>query len=509
MDETHLFITFFLSLVSLIFVFKLFVHKKNINVAPSPLSIPIIGHLHLMKNGPIYRVLKHLSSKYGPIMTLRFGSRPVLVITSASLVEECFTKNDVVLANRPLLMSGKYLDYKYTTVSSAPYGQLWRDLRRVMTLELFSTTRLKSYMSVREDEVRSMIKTLIMSKDSFQNFEKVEMRPRIQAVSFNITMIMVANKRYFGTDVEDFEEADNFKKVITNVFETCGASNPGDFISVLRWIDFQGYKKRLLKLHHEWDSLSQNLIEEIKSRRSGSCSPKGEDKTFIDSMLSLQESDPQYYTDEVIKGNLFTLLLAGTDTSSVTIEWAMSLLLNHPDVLEKARIEIDKYIGQERLVQETDPPNLPYIQCIVNETLRLYPAAPILVPHEASEDCTIGGFDVARGTMVLINAWAIHRDPTIWDDSLSFKPERFEEIGNEGYKFIPFGMGRRQCPGSGLAYRVVGLTLASLIQCFEWKRVGEELVSFSEGKGITMPKEVPLEARCRARKSMSHVLVEL
>ncbi|GKB79398.1 isoflavone 2'-hydroxylase-like protein, partial [Tanacetum coccineum] len=175
------------------------------------------------------------------------------------------------------------------------------------------------------------------------------------------------------------------------------------------------------------------------------------------------------------------LLEAGTDTSSVTIEWAISLLLNHPEM---------------------------FIQCIINETLRLFPAAPLLVPHEPSEACTIGGFDVAPSTIVMVNAWAIHRDPMIWDDPLSFKPERFEKINvNEGCRFIPFGMGRRQCPGSGLANRVVGMALSSLIQCFEWERVGEEPVGLSEGKGLTIPKHEPLEAMCRPRKRLSHFLM--
>ncbi|KAI3807158.1 hypothetical protein L1987_23082 [Smallanthus sonchifolius] len=506
MDNIHLFFVSFLFLVPLIYLFKLFTHQKGRNLPPSPPSIPIIGHLHLI-NGHLHRVLQHLSSKYGPIMALRFGSRPVLVITSPSAVEECFTKNDIVLANRPFLLSGKYLDYDHSTIGAAPYGQLWRDLRRIMTLELFSTARLKSYLGVREYEVRSLIKNLY--QDSFQDFAKVEMRSRIQGLSFNILMKMIADKRFFGTGMRDVEEAGRFREVITDVFEASGASNPGDFIPFLRWIDFQGYEKKLLKLQKKTDRFSQNLIEEIRTKRCDSSSEKGKGKTFIDAMLSLQELEPEYYTDDIIKGNILTLLQAGSDTSSLTIEWAMSLLLNHPDVLERARTELDNYIGQDRLVQETDLTNLPYIQCVVNETLRLFPAGPLLVPHEPSQDCTIGGFHVARGTMVLVNAWAIHRDPMVWDDPLSFKPERFEKVENEGCRFIPFGIGRRQCPGSGLANRVMGLALASLIQCFEWERVGEELVSLSEGKGLSMPKEEPLEAMCRARQRMSHILKDL
>ncbi|KAK1427463.1 hypothetical protein QVD17_16149 [Tagetes erecta] len=510
MDLIHLIFISFLCFVPLIYLYKLYTHKTGKNLPPSPPSIPIIGHLHLL-NGHVHRVLQHLSSKYGPVMSLRFGSRPVLVITSPSAAEECFTKNDIVLANRPFLLSGKYLDYNHTTIGAAPYGQLWRDLRRIMTLELFSTTRLKSYSAVREDEVRSLIKNLYQEsfQDSFQDFAKVEMRSRIQGLSYNIVMKIVANKRFYGAGIEDVVEAGEFRDTIREVFEVSGASNPGDFIPFLRWIDYKGYEKRLLKLQKKTDTFSQNLIDEIRTKRGDSSSERENNKTFIDVMLSLQESEPEYYTDDVIKGNILTLLQAGTDTSSVTIEWAMALLLNHPIVLERARTELDNHIGHQRLVQETDLANLPYIQCIVNETLRLFPAAPLLVPHEPSQDCTIGGFHVARGTMVLVNAWAIHRDPMVWDEPLCFKPERFEKFGNDAYHFVPFGMGRRQCPGSGLANRIVGLALASFIQCFEWERVGEELVDLSEGKGLTTPKNEPLEAMCRARQRMSHLLKDI
>lgn len=202
------------------------------------------------------------------------------------------------------------------------------------------------------------------------------------------------------------------------------------------------------------------------------------------------------------------LLLAGTDTSSVTLEWAMANLLNHPHILKKARVELDEHVGQQNLIDEPDLPKLPYLKCIISETLRLYPAAPMLVPHFSSDDCTVGGYDVPRHTMLLVNAWAIHRDPELWEDSESFKPERFE-IGDEDHdkvhKLVPFGIGRRACPGSGLAQRVVGLALGSLIQCFEWERVSEEEIDMSEGKGITMPKAIPLEAMCKACPIINNV----
>ncbi|OMO99954.1 Cytochrome P450 [Corchorus olitorius] len=201
------------------------------------------------------------------------------------------------------------------------------------------------------------------------------------------------------------------------------------------------------------------------------------------------------------------LVLAGTETVAATLEWALSVLLNHPDILEKAKEELDSEVGQQTLIDEPHISNLPYLQNIISETLRLYPAAPLLIPHMASNDCTIGGYNVPSNTIVLINAWAVHRDPKLWDDPLAFKPERFENPGEtESYKFLPFGLGRRACPGLSLAHRVIGLALGSLIQCFEWKRVGNEEIDMTEGHGLTMPKAQPLVAMCRARPIMNKVL---
>ena len=147
-----------------------------------------------------------------------------------------------------------------------------------------------------------------------------------------------------------------------------------------------------------------------------------------------------------------------------------------------------------------------YLQNIILETLRLYPVAPLLLPHMSFEDCTIGGYDVPRETMLLVNAWAIHRDPNIWDDATSFKLERFESGESDVNKLMPFGLGRRAYPGAGLAQRTVGLTLGSLIQCFEWEMISKEEVDMVECNGFTMPKVVALEAICRARPIIAKVL---
>lgn len=202
------------------------------------------------------------------------------------------------------------------------------------------------------------------------------------------------------------------------------------------------------------------------------------------------------------------MLTAGNDTSVGTMEWALSLLLNNPDILRKAQTEIDSKIGFDRLIDEYDLVELPYLHCIINETLRLYPAGPFLIPHESSQECMIGGYHIPRGTMLLVNMWAIQNDHKIWEDPTKFKPERFEGIegARDGFKFIPFSSGRRSCPGEALAMRMIGLTLGTLIQCFEWERVNEKLVDMTESSGLVLSKVHPLQAKCRPRPTMLKIL---
>ncbi|KDP32014.1 hypothetical protein JCGZ_12475 [Jatropha curcas] len=474
------------------------VHRKNL--PPSPPSFPIIGHLYLLKP-PMHRILHSLAQTYGPVIFLRFGSRPLIIVSSLSIAEECFTKNDIVFANRPRLLMAKHISYNYTTMTQAPYGDHWRNLRRVGAIEIFSAHRLNTLLSIRKDEIKRLIMKL--SINSMQDFCKVELKSMFQELTFNIMIRMVAGKRYYGDDVSNEEEAREFRKLMKKVVAYAGASNPADFLPILNWIDGGYLRKRIKGFAKRFDNFFQGLIDEHRSKK-GNLENKN---TMIDHLLSLQESQPEYYTDEIIKGLIQVMVFAGTDTSAVTLEWAMSYLLNHPSSLRKAREEIDIQMGKESLIDEPDLPKLLYLQNIISETLRLNPAAPLLVPHMSSEDCKIGGYDVPRGTMLLVNAWAIHRDPKLWDDAMSFKPERFDKGEEEAKKLVPFGLGRRSCPGAGLAQRVMGLTLGSLIQCFDWERVSDKEIDMAEGRGVTMPKAEPLEAMCKARPIIHKILV--
>lgn len=179
-----------------------------------------------------------------------------------------------------------------------------------------------------------------------------------------------------------------------------------------------------------------------------------------------------------------------------------------PGCVAESYSGIGHSVGQQHLFDEPDLSKLKYLHCIISETLRLYPTAPLLVPHRSSDDCVVGGFDVPRDTTLLVNVWAIHRDPELWDEPTKFKPERFENGESEALRLMmPFGLGRRACPGMGLAQRLVGLTLGSLIQCFEWERIGCQKIDMTEGKGITMPKAEALEVMCKPRPIINNKIL--
>lgn len=266
---------------------------------PSPPSIPIIGHLHLTKN-PLHRSLQHLSNHYGPILTIFYGSRPVIVISSPSAVKECFTKNDITFANRPFSLVGKHLHYNDTTLGAASYGQHWRNLRRFTALQIFSTNRLNAFLSIRQDETKLLVKQLF--NVSRESSVKVEMKSRLSELSFNIIMRMVAGKRYYGVEVKDMEEAKQFRKMIRELFDLSEASNPVEVLPILRLV-FPNVEKRMITLQKKMDSFLQHLIDESRHKIEGRA------HTMVDTMLSLQESEPEYYTDEIIKGIILVRVL--------------------------------------------------------------------------------------------------------------------------------------------------------------------------------------------------------
>ncbi|KAF9600233.1 hypothetical protein IFM89_005057, partial [Coptis chinensis] len=503
---------YFLLTLFIIFMRKLLL-QANKNLPPSPFAIPILGHLHLFKQ-PLNRTLQTLSDKYGPVLFLKFGARRILLISSLSLVEECFTKNDIVFANRPHTVTVGHLNYNYTTVAFAPYGDLWRNIRRITTIEIFSSKSLQMSSTIRREEIHCLIKNLFQS--SKRGLHHFNLKLMFSKLMFNVMMRMVAGKRCFE-ECMGLDEQKRLHVHLKECFMPRQLLNMEDFLPILRWIGLYGREEKfVINLQKMRDSFLQEMIDDYRRKniRSSTTSIAEEmsKTTILDALLSIQEAEPEHYSDEIIKGIILLLFAAGTDTTSLTLEWAFSLLVNNPDILHKARSEIDNH-AQGRVLDNYDLAKLPYIHCIVNETLRLYPPTPLLLPHVSSEECIVGGYRIPRGTILFANIWAIHRDPKVWVEPTKFMPERFEGVQGEkelGVKFSPFGLGRRGCPGAGMAIRMLALALGTLIQCFEWERVGEEQVEMNEkNTGVTMPKAMPLVVTCKPHPKMVNALSQI
>ncbi|GLJ12967.1 hypothetical protein SUGI_0201690 [Cryptomeria japonica] len=301
---------------------------------------------------------------------------------------------------------------------------------------------------------------------------------------------------------QNFPEAHHFKEMIEEHFYLLGKFEIGEHLPFLKWLDLQSVISAMKALNNKRDVLLQKLLNDQCEKRGMHA------QDLMDILISAVDNQEfqSHNNDDAVKATILDVMInAGTDTSSVTIEWALAALLQHPDVLRKAQEELDTQIGRDRLVEESDLDKLSFLQAIVKETFRLYPAAPLLVPHEAVEACSVGGYHVPAGTRLLVNAWAIHRDPTVWDRPMEFDPDRFLNSGKaidvKGHNFelIPFGSGRRMCPGMSLALIVVHHTLARLLQSFDWFVPEGTVIDMAEGLGLTMPKDIPLEAIIKPR----------
>ncbi|KAK4478603.1 hypothetical protein RD792_014091 [Penstemon davidsonii] len=495
----------YLSPLLLLALYSITLHflNKFKNLPPSPFpSLPFIGHIYLLKK-PFHRSLFEVSKRYGPALFLRLGSRPVLLISSPSLAEECLTnKNDIIFANRPDLLNGRYFGYNYTSLSWSSYGEHWRNLRRISSIELLSSHRIQMLSHIRADEILSLVQKLFHVTNKEPN-QVVEVKSALFEYMFNVLTRMITGKRYYGKNVENSKEAKMLEEITTETSKVAFETNVVDYLPFMRWFGFKDVEKKLISIHKKRDEFMQNVIKDQHRRIMENNDPfigDGKKKTMVEVLLDLQRSEPEYYTDETIKNLLLVLLQGGSSTSTIALEWAFTLLLENPETLKKAQAEIDAHVGSKRLITESDVAELPYLRRVILETLRLHPPVSIVMPHISSAECIVGGHRVPAGTILLVNIWGIHHDHDVWADPEKFRPDRFEGFDSKkqlGFRFFPFGSGRRACPGENLAISNLGLGLGSLIQCFDWEKVGE--IDMSEGAGVTTPKVQPLKAKCSPR----------
>ncbi|KAJ7951500.1 Cytochrome P450 [Quillaja saponaria] len=477
---------------------------RKLNLPPGPKPWPIIGNLNLISSLP-HKSIHDLSQKYGPIMQLRFGSFPVIVGSSVEMAKTILKIQDVNFAGRPKIAAGKYTTYNYSDITWSPYGPYWRQARKMCIMELFSAKRLESYEYIRKEEMNALLISLCKSSNI-----PILLKDQLSNVSLNVISRMVLGKKYTDESENSIVTPEEFKKMLDELFLLSGVLNIGDSIPWLDFLDLQGYIKRMKALSKKFDRFLEHVLDEHIERKKGVKDYVAVD--MVDVLLQFSE-DPSLEVKlerHGIKAFTQDLIAGGTESSAVTVEWAISEILKKPEIFMKATDELDKVIGRERWVEEKDIDNLPYIDAIVKETMRLHPVAPMLVPRLAREDSIISGYDIPKGTRVLVNVWTIGRDPTLWDNPNEFCPERFIgkdiDVKGQDFELLPFGSGRRMCPGYSLGIKVIQSSLANLLHGFTWSLPGDmkkEDLNMDEIFGLSTPRKIPLLTVAEPRLPLS------
>ncbi|KAL8208421.1 hypothetical protein R6Q57_007833 [Mikania cordata] len=468
--------------------------KQNHRLPPSPPSLPIIGHLHHL--GPlVHQSLHDLSTRYGPLMHIRLGSVSCVIASTPDLAQDLLKANDLTFSYRKHTLAIDHVTYG-VGFAFAPYGPYWKFIKKLSTLELLSNQNLGGFLPIRTQETHDLLQTLMVK---CRQKERVNMTEELLKLTNNVISQMMMSIRCSGTD----SEADEAKVIVREVTKIFGEFNVSDFIWFCKNIDLQGFKKRYEEIRARYDALLEKIISEKEEMRKREQKGKdGKRKDFLDLLLDVFEDKKAQVniTRNNIKATILDFFVAGTDTTAVTTEWTLAELMNNPHVLEKARQEIDTVVGNKRLVNESDVPNMPYIQAIIKESLRLHPPIPLLI-RKSNANISVRGYNIPSGSLLYVNIWSIGRNPQYWESPLEFKPDRFLESGGssldfkgQNFKFLPFGTGRRSCPGVNLAMREAHVVVATLIQCFEWNHVDDKhgSLNMEERGGLTIPRAVDL-----------------
>ncbi|KAK9273284.1 hypothetical protein L1049_018091 [Liquidambar formosana] len=471
------------------------IHSKSstTKLPPGPRPLPIIGNFFELGNKP-HQSLADISKTYGPLVTLKLGSTTVIIVSSPHTAGEVLHKNDHVMSNRPTLDAARALDHHEFSVVWLPAAAHWRNLRKVCTLQMLTVQRLNASQALRQKKVQELV-------DHVHERCSSGLAVDIGRAAFTTALNLISNT-FFSIDLAHYRSnsSQDFKELVWNVMEETGRPNIADYLPALRFIDPQGIRRRNAVYLKKLFDIFDGIINQRSQLRASSVTSSGTNDV-LDALLRLTKENDHEFSYNDMKHLLLDLFIAGTDTTSSPLEWAMAELLHNPTTMAKARTELQEVIGKDRPVEESDIAKLPYLQAIVKETLRLHPPAPLLSRHKAGIDVEIGGFTVPKDAQLVINVWAIGRDPNIWSNQNSFVPERFLEskidFKGRDFELIPFGSGRRICPGLPLAYRMVHLMLASLLHSFDWKLengMKAEDMDMSEKFGLTLQKAMPLRA---------------
>ncbi|KAF7836088.1 cytochrome P450 71D8-like [Senna tora] len=439
------------------------VHK----LPPGPWKLPLLGNLHQLASAGLlpHHTLKLLAEKYGPLMHLQLGEISALVVSSPEMAKEIMKTHDLTFAQRPKLLISKIMFYESTDIAFAPYGDYWRQMRKICMLELLSAKRVQSFSFIREDEVRNLVESIQMCAGL-----PINLTTRIMSLVSTIVC-----RAAFGKKSED---EDKLLCLLKQTVELSGGFDLADLFPSLKLIHLiTRMEYKLKKMLKKLDRILEKIVNEHKVRKIKAKEGKSEseEEDLVDVLLRVQQSGDLKIpvTDNNIKAVIWDIFTAGTDTSATVIEWAMSELMRNPKVREKALAEIREVFKGKKTIHETDMEQLSYLKLVIKETMRLHTPLPLLFPRECREPCNIGGYFIPKKTKVIINAWALARDPNLWYDAESFIPERFHDTSLDfkgtNFEYIPFGSGRRMCPGISFALPTVELPLAHLLYHFNWE----------------------------------------
>ncbi|WOG81802.1 hypothetical protein DCAR_0100953 [Daucus carota subsp. sativus] len=469
------------AVVALVYLFHPWMKKtSHRNLPPGPKGLPIIGHLHLLSKNP-HQDLQKLAEKHGPIMSMRFGFVPNIIVSSPEAAKQFLKTHDLNFASRPSLEAAKHISYEEKSLTFATYGPYWRDMRKLCTMELLSNLKISSFQSIRNGELNELVKIL---KHAAQEQVAVDISTRIQSMSSDVSCQMVFGKKFEDKELDER----GFKGVIQEGMKLAVAFNVGDYFPYIGALDLQGLTKKMKAISKVWDRFLEKILEEHDHPKE-----QGETKDFVDTMLGIMKSgDSEFEFDRThVKAILLDMLAASAETSATAIEWTLSELLRHPRIIKKVQEELEQVVGMDKMVEESDLERLEYLEMVIKEAMRLHPVAALLLPHLSIEDCTVDGFFIPKNSRVSINVWAIGRDPKVWTDAEKFIPERFVgsniDLRGRDFELLPFGTGRRGCPGMQLGLTMVRLVVAQLVHCFDW-----DLPNGMQGSELDMTEEFSL-----------------
>ncbi|KAL5780637.1 hypothetical protein ACOSQ2_011374 [Xanthoceras sorbifolium] len=485
-----LFIILILSLP--IFIFLIIqIHRRatdittSVRLPPGPRGLPLIGNLHQLDHSKPHYYFFKLSKQFGPLTSLRLGFVPTLVVSSAKMAKEVMKTHDLKFCSRPALLGQQKLSYNGLDLVFAPFNDYYSEMRKLCVVHLFNTNKVQQYRPIREDEVSRMIEKISKSAAAVAT-KPVNLSELMMSLTSTIICRIGFGKRYEDEGVE----RSRFHALLNETQAMFGIFFFSDYFPFMGWVDkLTGLISRLEKNFKEFDAFYQKLIDEHLDPKR----PKSDQKDIIDVLLEIkkQRGFKIDLTWDHIKGILMNVFVAGTDTSAASVIWAMTYLMKYPREMIKVQEEVRNLIGGKGFVDEDDVQKLPYLKAIIKETMRLQPVAPLLLPRETTEKCILDGYEIPSKTLVFVNTWAIGRDPEVWDN-----PERFIDssidMKGQHFELIPFGAGRRICPGLHMGIATVELALANLLYKFDWEMpVGlkKEALDFDVLPGITMHKK--------------------